>query len=182
MRSGHRDEALALARELGPLARRPPSPWFDLQILYARLFLATDDDAGPAFDDALGRDLSAWPVVQARIKLAYGEWVRRHRRQVESRAPLRAARDAFDALGMRPWAERARQERRERDSLDDLTPQELQIVQMVAQGLSNRVIAERLYLSRRTVESHLYRVFPKLGVSSRAQLVSVLGPRLGTAI
>ena len=92
---------------------------------------------------------------------------------------------------MRPWAERARQElraagessqRRERDSLDDLTPQELQIVQMVAQGLSNRVIAERLYLSRRTVESHLYREFPKLGVSSRAQLVSVLGPRLGTAI
>lgn len=69
-----------------------------------------------------------------------------------------------------------------RDSLDDLTPQELQIVQMVAQGLSNRVIAERLYLSRRTVESHLYRMFPKLGVSSRAQLVSLLGPRLGTAI
>ena len=164
---------------------------FDLQLLYARLHLATDDEAGPAFEDALGRDLSAWPVIQARIKLAYGEWLRRHRRQVESRAPLRAARDAFDALGMRPWAERARQElraagessqRRERDSLDDLTPQELQIVQMVAQGLSNRVIAERLYLSRRTVESHLYRVFPKLGVSSRAQLVSVLGPRLGTAI
>jgi DNA-binding CsgD family transcriptional regulator len=189
-RSGHRDEALALARELEPLARRPPSPWFDLQILYARLFLATDDEAGPAFEDALGRDLSAWPVVQARIKLAYGEWLRRHRRQVESRAPLRAAREAFDALGMNLWAERARQElraagessqRRERDSLDDLTPQELQIVQMVAQGLSNRVIAERLYLSRRTVESHLYRVFPKLGVSSRAQLVSVLGPRLGTA-
>ena len=154
MRSGHRDEALAPARELEPLARRPPSPWFDLQILYARLFLATDDDAGPAFEDALGRDLSAWPVDQARIKLAYGEWLRRHRRQVESRAPLRAARDAFDALGMRPWAERARQElraagessqRRERDSLDDLTPQELQIVQMVAQGLSNRVIAERRF-------------------------------------
>jgi hypothetical protein len=137
VRSGHRDEALALARELEPLARRPPSPWFDLQILYARLFLATDDEAGPAFEDALGRDLSAWPVVQARIKLAYGEWLRRHRRQVESRAPLRAARDAFDALGMSPWAERARQElraagessrRRERHSLDDLTPQELQIV------------------------------------------------------
>ena len=161
------------------------------RVLYARLFLATDDEAGPAFEDALGRDLSAWPVVQARIKLAYGEWLRRQRRQIESRAPLRAARAAFDALGMNPWAERARQElraagessqRRERDSLDDLTPQQLQIVQMVAQGLSNRVIAERLYLSRRTVESHLYRVFPKLGVSSRAQLVSVLGPRLGTAI
>ena len=179
------------SREREPLARRPPSPWFDLQLLYAHLHLATDDEAGPAFEDALSRDLSAWPVIQARIKLAYGEWLRRHRRQIESRAPLRAARDAFDALCMNPWAERARQElraagessqRRERDSLDDLTPQELQIVQMVAQGLSNRVIAERLYLSRRTVESHLYRVFPKLGVSSRAQLASVLGSRLETAI
>jgi len=191
VRGGHRDEALALVRELESLARRPPSPWFGLQMLYARLFLATDDEAGPAFDDALSRDLSAWPVVQARIKLAYGEWLRRRRRQIESRTPLRAARDAFDALGMRPWAERARQElraagessqQRERDSLDELTPQELQIVQMVAQGLSNRVVAEQLYLSRRTVESHLYRVFPKLGVSSRAQLVRVLGSRLGTAI
>ena len=191
VRSGHRDEALALARELEPMARRPPSPWFDLQMLYARLHLAADDQAGPAFEDALSRDLSAYPVMQARIKLAYGEWLRRHRRQIESRAPLRIARDAFDALGMNLWAERARQELRaagessqrpEHDSLDDLTPQELQIVQMVAQGLTNRVIAERLYLSRRTVESHLYRVFPKLGVSSRAQLLSVLGSRLGTAV
>ena len=190
VRSGHRDEALALARELEPLGRRPPSPWFDLQMLYARLHLADDDEAGAAFEDALSRDLSAWPVIHARIELSYGEWLRRRRRQVESRAPLRAARDAFGALGMHPWAERARQELRaagessqrpEHDSLDDLTPQELQIVQMVAQGLSNRVIAERLYLSRRTVESHLYRVFPKLGVSSRAQLVSVLGSKLETA-
>jgi DNA-binding CsgD family transcriptional regulator len=189
VRSGHREEALALVEELEPLARRPPSPWFDLQMLYARLYLATDDEAGPVFEDAMSRDLSTWPAVQARIGLAYGEWLRRRRRQAESRAPLRAARDAFDALGMSPWAERARQElraagessqRRERDSLDELTPQELQIAQMVVQGLSNRGIAERLYLSRRTVESHLYRVYPKLGVSSRTQLVSVLGSRLGT--
>jgi DNA-binding NarL/FixJ family response regulator len=73
-------------------------------------------------------------------------------------------------------------QRRERDSLDELTPQELQIVQMVAQGLTNGVIAERLYLSRRTVESHLYRVFPKLGVTSRAQLASVVAHRPGIAI
>jgi DNA-binding NarL/FixJ family response regulator len=101
---------------------------------------------------------------------------------------LRAARDAFDALAVAPWAERARRElrasgegsrRRTGDSLDELTPQELQIVQMAAQGLSNREIAERLYLSHRTVESHLYRVFPKLGVTSRAQLAGALGTRLG---
>jgi ATP/maltotriose-dependent transcriptional regulator MalT len=187
VRSGHRDEALALVRELEPLARRPPSPWFDLQMRCARLFLASDDEAQAAFEAALRQDLSTWPVVQARIRLAYGEWLRRRRRQVESRVPLRAARDVFDALGMTSWAERARQElraagetsqQRQHDSLDELTPQELQIVQMVAQGLGNAVIAERLYLSRRTVESHLYRVFPKLGVSSRAQLVSLLGGKL----
>ena len=114
VRSGHRDEALALARELEPLGRRPPSPWFDLQMLYTRLHLADDDEAGAAFEDALSRDLSAWPVIHARIELSYGEWLRRRRRQVESRAPLRAARDAFDALGMHPWAERARQELRPR--------------------------------------------------------------------
>jgi DNA-binding NarL/FixJ family response regulator len=87
-----------------------------------------------------------------------------------------------------PWAERARRELRasgessrlrSRDALDELTPQELQIVQMAALGLSNREIAQRLYLSHRTVESHLYRVFPKLGVTSRAQLVGALGSRLG---
>jgi DNA-binding NarL/FixJ family response regulator len=99
---------------------------------------------------------------------------------------LRAARDAFDALGVRPWSERARQELRasgERcgrctpDTLDELTPQELQIAQMAAGGLSNRDIGQRLFLSHRTVESHLYRVFPKLGVTSRAQLAGVLGSK-----
>jgi DNA-binding NarL/FixJ family response regulator len=101
---------------------------------------------------------------------------------------LRAARDAFEALGVGPWAERARQElrasgessrRRTPDKLDELTAQELQIVQMAAGGLSNREIGQRLYLSHRTVESHLYRVFPKLGVSSRAQLAGVLSNRIG---
>ncbi|MGN6359642.1 MAG: ATP-binding protein [Thermomicrobiales bacterium] len=188
VRSGHRDEALALVRELEPWARQTPSPWFHIQMLYARVHLVTDDEAEHVFDEALSRDLSAWPMIQARIEFAYGEWLRRRRRQTESRALLRAARDAFDALGVHPWAERARQELRaagessqrcKRDSLDELTPQELQIVQMVAQGLPNRAIAQRLYLSHRTVESHLYRVFPKLGVTSRAQLADALGGRLG---
>jgi DNA-binding CsgD family transcriptional regulator len=113
-----------------------------------------------------------------------GEWLRRQRRTAESRAPLRAARDAFDALGVAPWCERARQElraagetsrRRARGTLDVLTAQELQIVQMAAEGLSNREIGQKLYLSHRTVESHLYRAFPKLGITSRAQLLRVVG-------
>ena len=186
--SGHREMAVALMPELEARAARTPSPWLQAQMLHARVQLATDDEAQEVFEEALSRDLAAWPLIRARLELAYGEWLRRHRRRRESRAPLRAARDAFDALGVDPWAERARRElrasgessrRRTRDALDELTPQELQIVQMAARGLSNREIAQQLYLSHRTVESHLYRVFPKLGVTSRAQLVGALGSRLG---
>jgi DNA-binding NarL/FixJ family response regulator len=104
----------------------------------------------------------------------------------ESRPVLRAARDIFDALGAAPWSERARQELRAAgeasdsrapEVIDRLTPQELQIVQMAADGLTNREIGERLYLSHRTVSSHLHRVFPKLGVTSRAALGAVIGAR-----
>ncbi len=187
-RSGHRDHARAVMRELEPLARQTPSPWIGLQMLYARALLADGADAGAQFADALGRDLTTWPFMLARLRLAYGEWLRRRRRSAQARVPLRAARDAFDALGARPWGERARQELRAAgeasrqripDTLEGLTSQELQIVQMAAGGLSNREIGQRLYLSHRTVESHLYRVFPKLGVTSRAQLPGVLGATIG---
>jgi DNA-binding CsgD family transcriptional regulator len=186
--SDHRDHGRAIMRQLEPLARETPSPWFSVAMLYARAVLADDQDAGAVFEDALARDLTPWPLARARLQLASGEWLRRQRRSLESRAPLRAARDAFEALGVGPWAERARQElrasgestlRRTPDKLNELTAQELQIVQMAAGGLSNREIGQRLYLSHRTVESHLYRVFPKLGVSSRAQLAGVLGGRIG---
>jgi ATP/maltotriose-dependent transcriptional regulator MalT len=181
--SDRREEARAVMRELEAMARQTPSPWLHVGILYARPLLAAEGDAEPLFRAALGTDMTRWPQYRARLQLAFGEWLRRRRRTTESRAPLRAARDAFDALGFGPWAERARQElrasgessrRRTPDMLDELTAQELQIVQMAAAGLSNREIGQRLFLSRRTVESHLYRVFPKLGVTSRAQLAVVL--------
>jgi DNA-binding CsgD family transcriptional regulator len=120
---------------------------------------------------------------RARVLLAYGAWLRRQRRVAESRTPLRAARDAFDALGVSAWGERARQELRASgetsrsrtpEARDELTPQELQIAQMAAEGLTNREIGQELYLFHRTVGSHLYRLFPKLGISSRAQLRSAL--------
>jgi DNA-binding NarL/FixJ family response regulator len=97
---------------------------------------------------------------------------------------LRAAREAFDAPGAARWSERARQElrasgetsrRRTLEAWDELTPQELQIAQMAAEGLTNREIGERLYLSHRTIGSHLYRIFPKLGVSSRSELRDAVG-------
>jgi DNA-binding NarL/FixJ family response regulator len=89
----------------------------------------------------------------------------------------------FDALGVVPWAARARQElrasgegsqRRLPHALGQLTAQELQIAQLAAEGLSNREIGQRLYLSHRTIESHLHRVYPKLGIASRTQLARVL--------
>ena len=97
--------------------------------------------------------------------------------------PLRAARDLFEALGAAPRAERARRElrasgerSRQRDvtAWDQLSPQESEIARMAAEGLSNREIGEQLFLSHRTVGAHLYRIFPKLGVTSRGQLHTVL--------
>ena len=105
------------------------------------------------------------------MQLAHGEWLHQHRQNAASRAPLRAARETFDALGLVPWSERARQQLRATgetsrpripQARDQLTPQELQIVQLAAEGMSNREIGQRLYLSHRPVSSHLYRVFPKL--------------------
>ena len=103
----------------------------------------------------------------------------------QSRSPLREAAETFDALGLLRYAERARRElrasgERVRSRVSggwaQLSPQELQIAQLAAEGLSNREIGEQLYLSHRTVESHLYRLFPKLGVTSRAQLRDALSP------
>ena len=128
-------------------------------------------------------DLERWPLARARLALAYGTWLRRQRRVAESRAELRSARDLLDAIGVRYLADRAQHElgasgeaprHRGIDILDQLTPQELQIARLAAEGLSNREIGTRLYLSHRTVGSHLYRVFPKLGVTSRAQLHTAL--------
>jgi DNA-binding NarL/FixJ family response regulator len=115
--------------------------------------------------------------------LSYGKWLRRQRRISESRAPLRDARDSFDAMGCAAWADQARSElrasgeasrRRDPSARDQLTAQELHIAQLAAQGLSNREIGQRLYLSHRTIGTHLYRVFPKLGVSSRGEIVGAL--------
>jgi DNA-binding NarL/FixJ family response regulator len=111
--------------------------------------------------------------------------LRRQRRIAESRTPLRAARDTFDALGCTGWSDRARRElrasgessrRRDPTARDQLTPQELQIAQLAAVGFSNREIGERLYLSPRTISTHLYRAFPKLGVTTRSQLGTALTP------
>lgn len=112
--------------------------------------------------------------------MQYGEWLRRVRRRADARTQLRAALDVFDRLGARPWAERARGElraagesrtaTRSPDLLDQLTAQELQVVRLASAGLSNRAIGAQLFLSPRTVGYHLYKAYPKLGVTTRAEL------------
>jgi DNA-binding CsgD family transcriptional regulator len=176
-------EARAVLEVLAPFEDRAASPSFHAGMRFARALLADDGEAEPLFQVALDADLSGLPFDRARVLLAYGTWLRRQRRVAEARAPLRAARDAFDALGAVPWGDRARQELRASGETsrprtpevrDQLTPQELQIAQMAAQGLSNREIGHRLYLSHRTVGSHLYRIFPKLGIAARSDLRDAL--------
>lgn len=121
-----------------------------------------------------------WPLERARARLHYGEWLRRARRPTEARMLLSAALEVFDRLGAEPLAEVARNELRAagvvssnappRDALQALTAQERQVVEMAASGRTNREIAERLKISPRTVASHLYHVYPKLGVTRRHEL------------
>jgi DNA-binding CsgD family transcriptional regulator len=111
--------------------------------------------------------------------LLHGEWLRRNQKRASARSHLRAALDIFDDVGTTPWADRARRELRASgepqpsvpaDATPLLTSQELRVVRLAAQGLSNRDIGAQLFLSPRTVGHHLYKSFPKLGVTTRAQL------------
>lgn len=126
------------------------------------------------------------PWQRARTELAHGEVLRRDRSPAKARPHLRAALTAFDRLGAEPWADRARTELRAAgegrdtrsggDNAPDtgrLTPQELRIAALAADGLSNRDIGNRLYLSPRTVGYHLYKAYPKLGVAGRGELAKL---------
>jgi ATP/maltotriose-dependent transcriptional regulator MalT len=119
----------------------------------------------------------------ARAQLLYGEWLRREGRRVDARVELRAAHELFEAIGREAFAERARREllatgekvrRRSIETRDELTAQERQIAQLARDGLSNSAIGGQLYLSPRTVEWHLRKVFSTLGVRSRRELPSAL--------
>jgi DNA-binding CsgD family transcriptional regulator len=148
---------------------------------------AADDRAVEIFGQTLAiPGVSRWPFDLARVRLIYGERLRRLRATSESRVQLAAALETFDRLGARPWAERARAELRAAGQAGPgglggpegapalLTPQERQIAELAAAGLTNKQIAERLFLSHRTVGGHLHQVFPKLGIATRAALRDAL--------
>ena len=186
---GDLDLVRGLLSEWGETAATTGAPQLQVQLAYAAALLADSETAEQRFHDAVDSSTAGWPFYAARAQLAYGRWLRRHRRGADSRTPLREAARIFDALGMLRYADRARRElrasgerarRRVPEAWTELSPQELQIAQLAAEGLSNRDIGERLYLSHRTVSTHLHRLFPKLGITSRTQLSGVLQPPHGT--
>lgn len=184
LHAGRINEARARVKQVEAASGDIPGTCIAVGLRHARALLAHDlHEAADRFGEALGADLTHWPLQRARLLLAHGRWLRRQRRIAESRAPLRDARDAFDAMGCAAWGDQARRElrasgetsrRRDLAARDQLTAQELQIAQLAARGLSNRDIAQRLYLSHRTIGTHLYRIFPKLGITSRGELRSAL--------
>ena len=182
--TGRSDEARAHAVAIRNANLARLSPRYAM-VASATAAMTTDgNDAVDLFNHALAvPGTSNWPFDLARVQFAYGERLRRLQRLREARAQLTLARDGFTRLGARPWVERAAVELqatgRTRHAAvggrqPSLTPQELEVVRLAAAGLTNREIAARLYLSPRTVSSHLYRAFPKLGVTTRASLRDAL--------
>jgi DNA-binding CsgD family transcriptional regulator len=179
VRSGNAARITGVVAELEQIAGHTDPPILRAGLICAAPLLAADAEAEAHFRTALQQDLTSFAFLRARTLFSFGSWLRRHRRNAEARRPLRASIEVFDALGARLWSQRVRQELRATgetvgartpDLHQRLTAQELQIAQLAADGLSNREIGERLFLSHRTVGSHLYRIFPKLGITGRAQL------------
>jgi len=165
---------------------RTASPRLEQLIARARGVLADPADAGAHFATALADPAGdQWPFERAQLRLDYGEWLRRRRRINEAKPELVAALEAFRRMRARSWAERTEAELRASgiavtsaqgtpEPLAELTPQQRQIVRLARDGLTNREIGDRLLLSPRTVSSHLYRSFPKLGITDRHQLRDVI--------
>ena len=141
--------------------------------------LVDEPHAEEHFEDAIALADNLPPFDQARTELLYGEWLRRQRRRVDARRHLRAALELFGRSGASPWEARAQAElrasgetarKRDPTTRDQLTPQELQISRLVASGMTNPEVAANLFLSSRTVDYHLRKVFTKLEIASRAEL------------
>ena len=166
---------------LAAYAEQARNPYFLGQVARCRAQLAHDPAVAESlYAEALAHQTQHTPAFErARTELAFGEFLRRAQRRSDSRVQLRNALATFEGLGARLWADRARAEleatgmtarKRDPSTLDTLTSQELRIARLVGAGASNRDVAGQLFLSPKTVEYHLRKVFQKLGVSSRVEL------------
>jgi DNA-binding CsgD family transcriptional regulator len=193
MRTGRMTEG---SRILTAALRRmggPPSPRIELLVQHARALLSTrEDQAEEHFRAALAAGSGQWPVEQARTSLHYAEWLRRCRRPSEAVALLVSARRSLELVGAQPEVARVDEGLRaargpmavpDRTASDQaaaarawsqMSARQQDVLRLAAQGRSNREIADELFLSPRTVGSHLYRTFPSLGISSRQQIRDVL--------
>ena len=182
VRTGRLDEARAHVAALEAARLGDVSSRLALVVGAARALVAPQECRLELFEAAVSEPAAAaWPFDLARVRLFYGETLRRRRHITEARRQLTAARAVFDSLGAAPWSARTANElratglpRAAASSAASLTAQEREIAQLAATGLSNKDIGERLALSPRTVAAHLYRTFPKLGITSRAALRDAL--------
>jgi DNA-binding CsgD family transcriptional regulator/energy-coupling factor transporter ATP-binding protein EcfA2 len=180
VQSGRHADAAAHVRAMHDAHIGDISPQYAFQVAASGAISAPEDEASSLFDRALAmQGIDEWPFDVARLRLYYGEHLRRIGSRSDARAQLVAALDTFEQLGARPWVERAARELRAAGQSAQegrstgavpLTAQEQEIAMLAATGLSNKQIGARLYMSHRTIGAHLYRIFPKLGITSRAQL------------
>jgi DNA-binding CsgD family transcriptional regulator len=182
LRAGRREEAADITASFERWTEQLGASWGRPRAMSCRALLSEGDEATAYFEEAIADIDAARPFDRARIHLLYGEHLRRARQRAEARTHLHIALKEFDRFGALPWANRATAElratgetvrKRDPDTLDKLTPQEIQISRLVAEGMSNKEVAALLFLSPRTIEYHLRSVFSKLGLTSRTQLARV---------
>ncbi|WP_170160421.1 helix-turn-helix transcriptional regulator [Prauserella muralis] len=189
-RSGERDRAAVAARRYGQWVAHNPAPEVGALLARCRALVRADDGAEAQYAESLRlHALADAPLEAARTELLFGEQLRRDRRRSEAQRRLRSAAEQFRRLGASAWADRALGELRatgespgaaEQGRLSGLTPQELRIALAVGEGLTSREIAGQLFLSPRTVDYHLRKVFQKVGITSRGELMRlVLTERAG---
>ncbi|MFE3148130.1 ATP-binding protein [Streptomyces sp. NPDC059218] len=185
VRAGHPERAREPAKQLMSWADDLRQPHFTAQAHRCAALTGPDTSAEEHYTSALDLHNEGGDFERARTELLYGEWLRRGRRKLDARGHLRTARELFERLGAQPWARRAATELQAAgetshpaDAVDSpigrLSSQEREVVRLAATGATNREIATRLFLSPRTVGHHLYRAFPKLGISSRTELADLL--------
>jgi DNA-binding CsgD family transcriptional regulator len=177
VRCGQPAEAAAALDRLSERTQASGTEWALGTEARCRALLSDDESRYQESAERLGRSRAVREL--ARSRLLYGEWLRREGRRVDAREQLRTAYEMFSRMGAAAFAERARRElsatgetarRRTSETLDQLTTQEAQVARLAAQGHTNPEIGALLFISSRTVEYHLHKVYPKLGISSRREL------------